>query len=347
MSTARTFLQFKSLWPVLVAGSAFLFVFGMSASPADAGPNLDPEKVMGPDACAECHKDTHALWQETHHFKTFRSMPRSDEASAIADKMGIKRVKKESVCLTCHFTTRMKGDKEKPIAGISCESCHGAAKDWIKTHADYGGASVNRESEAPDHRMERIAASEAAGMIRPERLYALAENCFQCHTVPLEELVNVGGHPAGSNFELVSWSQGEVRHNVWFSGGQGNPEASAERKRMMYVVGRALDLEYALRGVAISTENATYAKTMAKRAALAKNHLAKVIELVSIPEVEEMLTAADGVELKLNNEAALLEAADRVASATQAFVMSADGGALAAIDGLIPSPDQYKGAAGM
>ena len=38
--------------------------------------------------------------------------------------------------------------------------------------------------------------------------------------VPEERLVNVGGHTAGSAFELVSWSQGEVRHNLQKSAGK-------------------------------------------------------------------------------------------------------------------------------
>ena len=80
-------------------------------------------------------------------------------------------------------------------------------------------------------------------MIRPSSLYRLAKNCYSCHVVPQEDLVNKGGHPAGSAFELVSWSQGEVRHNTWHSKGKENVPASAARKRMLYLVGLGVELE--------------------------------------------------------------------------------------------------------
>ncbi len=52
-------------------------------------------------------------------------------------------------------------------------------------------------------------------MIRLHAIYDLAKTCYGCHVVPQEDLVNKGGHRAGSAFELVSWSQGEVLHNTW------------------------------------------------------------------------------------------------------------------------------------
>jgi hypothetical protein len=214
-------------------------------------------------------------------------------------------------------------------------------------HSNYGGPpKKTKETETPEHRAERIEVSETNGMIRPERLYLLAENCFQCHTVPNENLVNTGGHAAGSDFELVSWLQGEVRHNVWYTGGKSNPDASPERKRLMYVVGRALDLEYAVRGVAKSTKKAKYAVAMAKRAARAKNSIMEISELVSNSEIEEMVALANGAELKLNNEDQLLAVAEKLKIVTQKFVATASGSDLASVDALIPGPEKYKGTPG-
>ena len=336
----------RSIWPWhgLFAGIVLLMVAGLGSPVWAAQLDLDPAKTLGPEACGECHKDTFALWKETHHAKSFRTLPRSDEAKAIAKKLGIKRIKRESVCLTCHFTAVLKNDKERPIAAISCESCHGAGQDWIKVHSDYGGREVTIDTETAEHKAERISQSEAAGMIRPVRMVEWASNCYQCHTVPQEKLVNEGGHVAGSAFELVSWSQGEVRHNVWFTGGKSNPEAAAERKRMMYVVGRTLDLSFALRGVAKSTEKARYAVAMAKRAKDATGEIQKIADLVSVPEIDEILAIAGGAELKLNNEAALTAAADNVDAAVGKFAANHDGSALAALDQLIPASGAYKGA---
>ena len=302
---------------------------------------LDPTKVKGPDACGECHEDSVSAWKLSHHSTTFKNLPRSDEARSIADKMGIKRIKSESDCLGCHFTVAESDGGTKPIAGISCESCHGAGADWIDVHSDFGGKDVKAEDEDPAHKVQRYADAEAAGMIRPSNLYALAENCYSCHTVPNEKLVNTGGHVAGSNFELVRWTQGEVRHNLWYS--KDNNEASLERRRMLYVVGKLLDLEYALRGVARATEKADYAVSMAKRAKKATAFVKKISELVDAPELNEVLAVAGSVKLKLNNEAALIEAADKMAGISKKFASNYDGSALSGVDELLPTPDKYKG----
>jgi len=304
--------------------------------------HLNPAKVAGPDACGECHKTSVTVWKKTKHALTFKGLPRKKEAKAIAKKMGIRRMKSDSACLSCHFTSADVKGKVKPIAGITCESCHGAGKDWIKEHSTYGGKGVTRESESPAHKKARLAKSEAAGMIRPSRLYKVAANCYGCHTVPNEKLVNVGGHAAGSKFDLVAWSQGEVRHNVWYS--KPNDEASAARKRMMYIVGKALDLEFGLRGLAKATQKATYAVSMAKRANAAKKAMMKIAGVVGTPEIKAIIAAA-GVKLKLNNAAALTAAADKVAAAAEKFSGAHDGAKFAAVDAMIPGAGKYKGKA--
>jgi len=88
-------------------------------------------------------------------------MPRKKKAKEIAGKMGIKRMKKDSACLTCHFTSGFKKGKIKAIAGISCESCHSPAKDWIKIHGNYGGKKVTKKMETPEHKTKRLAAMKA------------------------------------------------------------------------------------------------------------------------------------------------------------------------------------------
>ncbi len=195
----------------------------------------DPTKIVGPNACAECHKQEAEAWKGTHHFKTFREMPRRKEATEIAERMGVQRIRSDSLCLGCHYTVEQKDDKKQPVAGISCESCHSGGEDWIKVHSGFSGKTEKTESKAEAEARWKLA--ESKGMIRPSSLYRLAKNCYSCHVVPQEELVNKGGHAAGSAFELVSWSLGEVRHNTWHSKGKENVPASAARKRMLYLVG--------------------------------------------------------------------------------------------------------------
>ncbi len=330
--------NFRSLFLVLT-----LVAGGIAHAQA---PRLDPGKVKGPSACGECHEGSIAAWQTTHHHSTFKELPRMKEAREIADKLGIKRLKNDSACVSCHFTTAMDSGKEDVIAGITCESCHGAGADWIDTHSDFGGKGATKESESAAHRKARWDKAEAAGMIRPTDLYKLAENCYQCHTVPNEELVNKGGHAAGSNFELVAWSQGEVRHNLWYNQGKSNAEADLERRRMMFLVGKALDLEYALRGVAKATAKAQYAVEMAKRAKRAALGLKAVVDSgAKAPELDELMKIAGSAKVSLNNEAALTKAADAVAVQAKSLASKYSGKEFPMIDALLPKAGEYKGAA--
>ena len=244
----------------------------------------DPAKIAGPDACGECHKNETLVWKGTHHFATFRNLPRNEKARTIADKMGVRRIKSESLCVNCHFTNQTKDNRTRAIAGISCESCHSAGADWIKVHSSYSGKK--KGSESPAEARSRWAKVDAMGMIRPGNIYALAKNCLSCHVVPQEKLVNTGGHPAGSAFDLVAWSQGEVRHNLWYNDGKVNRPASANRKRIMHVVGVAVELETALRAVGKATERKAYAVTMARRAlAVRAKATALAKALGNVPEV--------------------------------------------------------------
>ncbi len=303
-----------------------------------------PEKTMGPNACSECHKQEAEAWKATHHFKTYREMPRRKEGREIAKRMGFRRVKSESLCLNCHFTVQKKKNKKRPktIAGISCESCHSSGGDWIKLHSEFSGKTEKTESKAEE--ATRWKKAESKGMIRPRLLYDLAKNCYSCHVVPQEKLVNVGGHPAGSPFELVSWSQGEVRHNTWHNKGKDNPVADAGRKRMLFLVGRAVDLETALRAVATATKRKLYAFEMARRADRARKDLAAASKVApNVPELAKIVQLSYSAGLKLKNEKALTDAANSISKQIAALSQKYDGSKMAGVDKFIPGPDKYMG----
>jgi hypothetical protein len=309
---------------------------------ADSVVASDPAKVVGPNACAECHKQEAEAWKSTHHFKTFREMPRRKEANEIAEKMGVQRIRSESMCLTCHYTVQEKEGKKQPTAGISCESCHSAGEDWIKIHGQFSGKTEKTETKPEAEARWRLA--ESKGMIRPSSLYRLARNCFGCHVVPHEDLVNKGGHPAGSAFELVSWSQGEVRHNTWHSKGKENVPASAARKRMLYLVGLGVELETGLRGISRATVRRLYAFAMAKRVDRARTQLAAAAKAApNVPEIAKMVEYSYSAGLKLNNERFLTAAADSVSKLIVSITEKYDGSTLAGLDSLIPGPDKFKG----
>ena len=318
-----------------------LIIFGLAADRTVAS---DPAKTLGPNACAECHKNEAEAWQGSHHFKTFREMPRRKEANEIAEKMGVQRIRSESMCLTCHYTLQEKENRKQPIAGISCESCHGAGEDWIKVHSGYSGKTDKTESKAEAEARWKLA--ESKGMIRPSSLYQLAKNCYGCHVVPQEDLVNKGGHTAGSAFELMSWSQGEVRHTTWHSKGKQNVLASAERKRMLYLVGLGVELETGIRAVGRATARKLYAFEMAKRVDRARKQLAAAAKAApNVPEIAKMVEFAYSAGLKLDNDRFLAAAADGVSKLLVSITEKYDGSTMAGLDSLIPGPDKFKGTA--
>lgn len=303
----------------------------------------DPTKVMGAEACAKCHQAEVNVWQTTPHFATFDTLHRKPEAKQIADKLGLRSVKRNETCTKCHYTMQEVNGRPRVNSGVSCESCHGAARDWIESHADYGGPNVTRQMESPEHRQQRIATAVAAGMNNPANLYSIARQCLACHTSPDEKLVNVGGHAAGTaDFELVAWSQGMILHNLLESGGTMITPSAPERLRVMYVVGVMADLEASMRATAAATEKATYGVTAARRAAALKKRLYAISELVDNRQIDAAMTAALATELKLNNGEALVAAADEIGRQAYEFAATADGATLAPIDPLLPAPDAYK-----
>jgi hypothetical protein len=318
-----------------------LVILGLAADRTVAS---DPAKVVGPNACAECHKQEAEAWKGTHHFKTFRDMPRRKEANEIAERMGVQRIRSEGLCLTCHYTVQEKEGRKQSIAGISCESCHSAGEDWIKVHSQFSGKTEKTESKAEAAARWKLADSK--GMIRPSSLYRLAKNCYGCHVVPQEDLVNKGGHPAGSAFELVSWSQGEVRHNTWHSKGKENVTAGAARRRMLYLVGLGVELETGIRAVGGATVRKRYAFEMARRVDRARRQLAAAAKAApNVPEIAKMVEHAYSAGLKLNNERFLSAAADGVAKLLASITEKYDGSTMAGLDSLIPGPDRFKGKA--
>lgn len=313
-----------------------------SQQPAYSPRQCDPSIVVGHDTCTKCHDSELKQWMQTPHYRTFDTLHRTPEAKDIAKRMGLKSIKRNDTCVTCHYTRQEQGARVRVVAGVSCESCHGGAKGWLNMHADYGGPSVTRATETLDHRAWRRGASIAAGMNNPSNVYLMARQCLSCHTVPDERLVNVGGHKAGTEeFELVAWSQGSIRHNFVSSGGMTNQVSPTERLRVMYVVGVMADLEASLLATSKATTAEKFGATSATRAAAMKQRLWEVQRKLNHPLIAKALTALADLEIKLGNEVAIADAAGQVGQAAFEFA-DVDGAELSAIDGMLPAPNAYK-----
>ncbi len=321
----------------------FIFVVALAAQ--------DPTAIVGSDACQECHEAAYQVLQDTKHQSSYRAFQTQDETRAILGRMG-ERSAKRAFCVDCHYTSQQAEGRRsaRTIAGVSCESCHSPGAGWVDIHNNYGrdasGQRATRETETADHRATRLEESTRLGMIRPDQPYLLAQNCFQCHAVSREELVNTGEHTTGNDFELVSRLRGEVRHNFQLSNDEVNRGAARDydasnRNRVFYVLGQMLDLEYALRGLAEATTSGTYAQAMTARAAEAMDRLRAIQAAAQgiAPSTQQILNAAGQVDLAPNNNGPLVAAADRIRTVAQAFAAEHDGSTLSALDPLVPSND--------
>ncbi|MEQ1827699.1 MAG: cytochrome c family protein [Pirellula sp.] len=304
---------------------------------------IDPHKVIGYQACEKCHANEIQAWKRTPHHETFLTLHRKPEAQQIASKLGISNFKSDSNCIQCHYTMDQVDNRVEAVAGVSCESCHGAAQDWVAVHNDYGGPSVTRQQETPEHRGKRFATSIQLGMRNPVNVYLVAQSCYRCHTVPDEKLVNVGGHNAGSlDFEMVSWSQGTIRHNFVRTDGKANAEETPARLRTLFLAGMIADLEFSMRATSLATEKATFGVTSAQRTARALERLKSAQAKVNHATLAEIIQIAQSAPLKLNNREQLEQTANKIHELGVRFGATANGNELAAIDSFIPPKNKWK-----
>lgn len=354
-------IRFRKVLGVLIT-SCSLLAFSGAVFSATAGTWLteDEEKavaahIVGPtkndDNCSSCHALETEAWENTRHFATFKDRHRSDRAKEILENMGEKSMKRAADCRQCHYTSELKNDKLRASFGVTCESCHGAAKEWLPIHSKAGGDLAASDlkwgtgkAQDPASRLKRLGAAQAKGMINSEMIYEIARNCFGCHTVPNETIVNKGAHKAGSDFDLVAWSQGENLHN--FSSSAGAPDAptnrpsSAEQKRRLYVTGLMVDLETSLTNISQAKEKSgKFHMAMVERANKVRGKLDALLAAAPISEISAGLAAVPSPI----TESTMIDAGlpKKLGDATQAFLKKNDGSGLSAVDGLMTA--EYKG----
>lgn len=318
-----------------------------------------PERVVGSESCKECHKSEYAAWTETKHSKNFARID-SDSGKKIAQQYG-----GTEACQQCHSTPHTDTAKFATAeVGVSCESCHspaGGPDGWLKVHSDYGGKDLKRTDETEAHLKERLAKCDEAGMIRPSKAYDLARNCFSCHIVSDEKLL-AAGHKAGqSDFDLIAWMQGEVRHNF-----QVDQKVNAEspsllkarygttaeqRKRILLVVNKMAELEALLRNLGTISPGSLKEKYAGRRGWAGRAEEVfesldeEVGEAIDNEQVKAAVDVVKGIELgrKFKDQEAAKEAADKLAQIARDFAQSNDGSGLEGLDELIDDLDKPVG----
>ena len=332
-----------------ISRSALACALGMAvAAPLANGATDDvltyePHKIIEDEKgkCEQCHEKAVSAWSESTHKKTFDELHLREEATKILERLGSTgSIRRNDECVQCHYTQTATeaGGRPKTVMGVSCQRCHGGAVDWLDVHQN---ADLNPE------RKDRLAKAEAAGMRLTDDIYTLAMNCFQCHTVPREDLVNKGEHPAGSDFELVAWANGEVRHNFLNDDPKLRKEQATnqapdkETMALFYVVGKALDLEFGLRGLAKATGEGTYLTAMGARAQNAYDALKGLGGMDSV--LSQVPLDGGKVKVAAGNEAEYVKAADGIRKVAKTIESnkSSFSGALGAAGGKLPA--EYHG----
>ena len=292
---------------------------------------LAASNYTGPKACAECHELEYNAWKQSHHFTSYKDLSRTPLAKAMKKALGIKRLKKEKECVTCHFMTKTKGGKEKAVSGPNCESCHGAAKNWINVHGDFGGKDAKKADESAGDKQKRWAKSEKAGLIRPKHRVRIIKNCLGCHVVKKSHIINKTEHPARSEFEWVAWFSGEVNHRVWYNDGKSNARLPKKAQRHFYVLAQLLDGAETLRAISKSQQG-KYCETHKKHFESLKPKLKRLSQVgVDVPNLDIDLSDTKALKALANQ----LESRAKKTTASQTNQ--------GAVDAWLPKPKDYKG----
>ena len=242
---------------------------------------------QGPGKCGECHKGANAVWAKSEHGTSFKEIHKKPSVKAIITAAGgTTNMRRNDVCTACHFTMVTTKPGAPPVSqmGTSCESCHGPSSDWLSIHNASGDKAA------------RDAKAIKAGMIMPHMLYDIATNCLSCHGAARDgvnpetyaKLIDAGHAPA-SNFELVRYSQGTVRHRFYPPNINQNKEMTPAELARMFITGHAAALVMTAE-VAGKGKNAKYEGTIkqldtAARAALeaVKGQVPEAATLLATP----------------------------------------------------------------
>tara|TARA_R110002049_G_scaffold214120_2_gene385629 strand:- start:17 stop:955 length:939 start_codon:yes stop_codon:yes gene_type:complete len=310
------------------------------------------------ESCRDCHEAEVDAWERTTHATSIEKVIASELTQRLAEGMHLQPdgVVSHASCVRCHFTEESLASSVQITAGVSCESCHGGARDWIDEH--------NRKSLT---RGERVQISRDRGMVHPSSLVDVAKGCFECHVVDDEQLVNRGGHPAMSDdFELYSWYSGEVRHGFLIQNSEKSVKSHTEelqpipeaRKRMMFVCGKLLHLGHTLRALALCSDPPvdksglpirlkSGAYTMGVQHAMTARSLISDLEriqsMVEIPQINTALGVVAGLSFITGEQPAMAAASRELLRLADEFEKTVQGDDVRSIDSLIPAARRNRG----
>jgi hypothetical protein len=243
-------------WPlaIVLIGPPLLLLAQDAPPPGDSAPSSTTSRLIGAGSCAAsaCHNahgsrgDTgseHSLWiTRDPHARAYQIL--FDKAAQDIQKKLRRPVPayEDQVCLNCHVSPDF--DVKNPpknapyfkTDGVSCESCHGPARDWINEH--HLAAWQERTSEEKTR----------LGMADTRSLLGRAQTCVKCHIgtarMDVDHDLIAAGHPR-LNFEFAAFHAGMPRH--WPDAkDRTSPRGGPDWEARAWVMGQLVSAQAAL-----------------------------------------------------------------------------------------------------
>ena len=188
---------------------AFLAIAAASVSAKEPTQTLEAgAKFVGAVGCrsSSCHggagekRSQYITWSRQDFHSRADAILLDARSARIAENVGIATAQNSARCTVCHSPFQSVAQTRlAPTAhsdeGVSCESCHGAAGSWLRSHTRTDWTYGMRVS---------------AGMHDLRNLYVRANTCVACHQNIDNDLLKAGHPPLV--FELDSQSVNQPKH---------------------------------------------------------------------------------------------------------------------------------------
>ena len=186
----------RRLLPVVV-----MALTALSASAATSG------RFTGDQSCASsyCHgggkdKDQFQIFTKKDIHTHAQTILANNRSTRIGESLGITDVTKDARCTVCHSPQQSVSPEHflagvKPKEGLTCETCHGPAENWLRFHT--------RLDITHDQRVGQ-------GLREVSGIYGQANTCVACH-LNIDQAYIKAGHPE-MFFELDGQTSTEPPH---------------------------------------------------------------------------------------------------------------------------------------
>lgn len=215
----------EALPATVIVGASPTPTAAPSASPAATRATRLPAggpEFMGAMTCSSslCHggggieRGAYTIWKRSDPHQHSAATLAGTRAARIAQGLALVSAAGSARCTECHLPLasvpedRLAHGMDVRMEGVTCESCHGPAQNWIRSHTrrDFTHAQ-NVQTGERDLR----------------GLYARANVCVACHQVLAPDLLTAGHPPL--LFELDGQTDAEPRHWIDPGGDYFGPQA--------------------------------------------------------------------------------------------------------------------------